>query len=126
MENNSNILKAAVLALLIIIVVLLINNDKENKNAPIDTKVGSINTKDDGYILNQKIEVLPALFNITKSNYYSLDCKSNYYTDITIAGSIIPESSILVSQGSEKQVLYIQGNNAKYFGADFTVTQDDI
>ncbi len=62
---------------------------------------------------------------ITGKQYYSLDCKSFKYTSINIGGFLIPDSSITIENGTEKQVLYVEGEKAKYFGADYDVIQDD-
>ncbi len=67
----------------------------------------------------------PVTSKITGQGNYALDCSTNKYTNITIGGSLIPESSIKVSEGNEKQVLYIEGAKAKYFGAEYDVVQDD-
>lgn len=78
------------------------------------------NKKDSKVILND----LPNN-KITGQGKYSLDCRSHKYTSMTIGGLLIPESSIEILDGSEKQVLYVEGEKAKYFGADYTVIQDD-
>jgi hypothetical protein len=62
---------------------------------------------------------------ITSQGEYSLNCSSVKYTAINIGGSIITESSINISKGNEKQVLYIENEKVKYFGADYHVIQDD-
>ncbi len=62
---------------------------------------------------------------ITLSGKYSLNCTSDRYTAINIAGAMIPESSINISKGHEKQVLYVENQKAKYFGAEYIVIQDD-
>ncbi len=66
----------------------------------------------------------PVINKITGQGNYALDCSTNKYTNITIGGSFIPESSIKISDGNEKQVLYIEGVKAKYFGAEYDVIQD--
>jgi hypothetical protein len=63
---------------------------------------------------------------IAKSGYYSLDCETKYYTDITIGGPLlIADSYIKIGEGHEDVVLYVEGDIAKYFGADYSVLQDD-
>ena len=62
---------------------------------------------------------------INRQGNYSLDCSTKKYTDITIEGSLIQESSIKISNGNEKQVLYVEGKKAKYFGSEYDVIQDD-
>ncbi len=57
---------------------------------------------------------------ITGKQYYSLDCKSFKYTSITIK-----TLKYVIENGTEKQVLYVEGEKAKYFGADYDVIQDD-
>lgn len=56
---------------------------------------------------------------------YSLDCKTNYYTAILTGGFLIKDPNISISKGSEKQVLYIENDKAKFFGAEYSVIQDD-
>jgi len=62
---------------------------------------------------------------ITGLGYYILECSTIKYTNITVGGSIIPESSIKISDGHEKQILYVEGEKAKYFGAKYSIIQDD-
>lgn len=75
---------------------------------------------------SQKIAIQKPIENkITKQNEYFLDCKTKYFTGITIGGSIIKESYIKISEGHERDTLYVNGSSAKFFGADYTVLQDD-
>ena len=67
----------------------------------------------------------PPVNKITSQGQYSLDCSSLKYTAINIGGFLIPESTINISDGHEKQVLYIEDKEAKYFGAEYEVIQDD-
>ena len=55
-----------------------------------------------------------------------MDCKTLYYTDIEIGGTLIKDSFIKVSDGNEKVVLYVEGKTAKYFGADYSVLLDNL
>ncbi len=77
-------------------------------------------------ILGRKMFIEKPLINkITKNNYYSLDCKMVYYTDVTIGGRVMKDSYIKISKDDEKAVLYVSGKTAKYFGADYTVLLDN-
>lgn len=67
----------------------------------------------------------PIINQITAQGNYSLNCSSVKYTDISIGGVLIPESTISIYNGTESQVLYIENDKAKYFGAEYTVIQDD-
>lgn len=77
-------------------------------------------------ILDKEIE-LPKLQEtlISKSGEYALDCKTAYYSAMVTGGFLIEKSSVKISEGSEKQVLYVEGKTAKFFGAEYTVIQDD-
>ena len=76
--------------------------------------------------VNQEISVKkPPESKITKRGNYSLDCKTHYYTSAVIGGSIINQTYIKISEGHERDTLYINGNSAKYFGANYDVLQDD-
>ncbi len=70
---------------------------------------------------------LPEIYGtpIYKVDRYALDCKTTYYTAILTGGVIINEPHISINKGNEQQVLYIERNTAKFFGADYTVIQDD-
>lgn len=77
---------------------------------------------------NEQIEIkieTPTINKITSQGQYSLDCSTVKYTTINVGGSLIPESSINISDGHEKQVLYVEDKTAKYFGAEYDVIQDD-
>lgn len=67
----------------------------------------------------------PLTNKITKSQDYALDCKTNYYTAITFGGDFIKDSSIRISEGQDRAVLYVEGKTAKYYGADYVVLLDD-
>lgn len=76
--------------------------------------------------VNQQINIVKPLENkITLRNSYKLDCKTKYYTAATIGGNIIKESTIKISEGHERDTMYIDNNSAKYFGSDYDVLQDD-
>ena len=62
---------------------------------------------------------------IFKLGNYSLDCKSKYYTSSIISAISTEESYITTSEGTERDTLYIDWENAKFFGADYNVLQDD-
>ena len=67
----------------------------------------------------------PQETNILKQWNYSLDCQTKYYSTSTIWGDIIEESYISTSEGHERETLYINWENAKFFWADFSTIQDD-
>jgi hypothetical protein len=62
---------------------------------------------------------------IMKRGSYSLDCKTHYYIGAVIGGSLIDETYIRVFEGNVRDTLYVDGASAKFFGADYTVLQDD-
>ena len=78
-------------------------------------------------ILDQELSLtIPAaLFPITKTQKYALDCRGNYYSDFTIGGELLSTTSVKIATSHEKQVLYVESKTAKYFGADYDVIQDD-
>jgi len=57
---------------------------------------------------------------------YTLDCRTKYYSAINLGGVLIPDAYFKISDGHEQQTLYVEGENAKFFGADFAVLQDDF
>jgi len=77
-------------------------------------------------LLGKEIE-LPKFIEskITKVGQYSLDCKNTYYTAIVTGGFLIEKPFVKVSEGSERQVLYVEDKTAKFYGADYFVIQDD-
>lgn len=79
-----------------------------------------------GNVMNKEIE-LPKITEalISKSGEYALDCQTTHYTAIVTGGFLIEKSYAKISEGHEKQVLYIEGETAKFFGAEYTVIQDD-
>ena len=62
---------------------------------------------------------------ITKTGSYGLDCQTTHYSAIVTGGFLIDESYVKISEGHEKQVLYVEDKIAKFFGADYAVIQDD-
>lgn len=63
---------------------------------------------------------------ITKQGKYALDCKTTNYTSIQIGDKTINTNSyIKISKGTERDTLYVNGNTAKFFGADYGVIQDN-
>ncbi len=58
-------------------------------------------------VLGKEMSIRKPLTNeITGSDYYSLNCETLYYTDITIGGELlIKDSYVKVSEGHEKAVL---------------------
>lgn len=77
-------------------------------------------------ILDKEIE-LPKLSEtvIAKSGHYNLDCQTTHYSAIITGGFLIDKSYAKISEGHEKQVLYVEGKAAKFFGAEYAVIQDD-
>jgi len=104
-----------IFALVVVITYLVIfdNNTELNNN---------MSTGAEDYLVTIK---KPETNIITGRGNYSLNCSTKKYTNITIEGSIIPESSIKISDGNEEQVLYVEELKAKYFGAEYDVIQDD-
>lgn len=80
-------------------------------------------------ILDEYINIaLPEPIPIEGIGYYNLDCRTLYYTAMAVSGgedSLIPQSYVKVSEGNEKEVLYIEGETAKFFGGNYSVLQDD-
>ena len=63
---------------------------------------------------------------IVRQGNYTLDCKTTNYTSIQIGDKIIFKNTYAkISKGSERDTLYISGNTAKFFGADYAVIQDN-
>jgi hypothetical protein len=77
-------------------------------------------------VLNKEIE-LPKLEEspISKSGEYALDCRTTHYSAILTGGFLIDKPSVKISEGSERQVLYVENKSAKFFGAEYSVIQDD-
>lgn len=67
----------------------------------------------------------PMETNIVKQWQYSLDCWIKYYTISLIGWDIIKDSYISTSEGHEREILYVNWENAQFFWADFSVIQDD-
>lgn len=63
---------------------------------------------------------------ITKQGEYALDCKTTNYASIQIGDKIIFKNTyVKISKGSERDTLYVSGDTAKFFGAVYTVIQDN-
>lgn len=62
---------------------------------------------------------------ITQKGSYALDCSTKYYSNIAIGGNLIPETFIKISEGHERDTLYVENETAKFFGADYQVIQDN-
>lgn len=62
---------------------------------------------------------------ISKQWKYSLDCSTKYYTNTNIGGEIVQDSFIKTSEWHERNTLYVDGEEANFFGADYQVIQDD-
>lgn len=79
-----------------------------------------------GTVLGQEIDLpkLPEVA-ISKRGRYNLDCQTSNYTAIVTGGFLIDKSYVKISEGSEKQVLYVENDTAKFFGAEYRVIQDD-
>lgn len=77
-------------------------------------------------VLNKEIE-LPKITEsvISKRGRYALDCNTTYYSAIVTGGFLIEKPSVKISEGHEKEVLYVENKTAKFFGADYAVIQDD-
>lgn len=77
-------------------------------------------------VLDKEIE-LPKLLEtkIVKVGRYGLDCQTTHYSAIVTGGFLIDESYVKIAEGHEKQVLYVENETAKFFGADYSVIQDD-
>lgn len=105
------------------------NNQSENINKAEPLEITS-DSKNNELVLNEllgkEIE-LPKLQEtpISKSGEYALDCQTKYYTALNTGGFLGEKPFVRISDGHEKQVLYIEGVNAKFFGAEYRVLQDD-
>jgi len=89
-----------------------------------------LNNNNQGIKLSNILEkeiVLPKLTEskISKIGRYGLDCQTTHYSAILTGGFLIDESYVKISEGHEKQVLYVENDTAKFFGADYSVIQDD-
>lgn len=108
---KKNILKLITLAILVVVATMFILDGKNIKLSNIlDKKIG----------LPKLVETT-----ISKSGRYSLDCQTTHYSAIVTGGSLIKEPYVKISEGNEKQVLYIEDEIAKFFGANYSVIQDD-
>lgn len=56
---------------------------------------------------------------------YSLDCQTTYFTTISTGGILLPAPFIKISEGHDKQVLYVEEKKAKFFGGEYDVVQDN-
>lgn len=74
---------------------------------------------------NEEIKIeKPKVNEITAVEKYSLDCQTKDYTSIQIGGEIINETYIKVSKAKERETLYVSGDSAQFFGADYIVLDD--
>lgn len=101
------------------------NDENTHKIMELERRVQELikdneNWKDKEIIINK-----PANSIISKKWNYSLDCKTKYFTNTIIEWSLINKSYIKTSEWHEKVVLYVNNNTAKFFGADFSIIQDD-
>ena len=106
-----NIFKLLTVVLLLAVGIFFFLNRKDVKlNSVLDKEIG-----------------LPKLSEtrILKTGRYSLDCQTTQYSAIVTGGFLISEPYIKISEGHEKQVLYVEDKIAKFFGADYDVVQDD-
>jgi hypothetical protein len=78
-------------------------------------------------ILEKKI-VIPKIVEskIHKTGRYKLDCQTTHYSAMLTGGFLIDESYVKISEGHEKEVLYVENDSAKFFGGDYFVVQDDV
>ena len=60
------------------------------------------------------------------SGEYYLECTNRYLSVITLAGSIDPDNSFRISKGKEKGIIYVEGESAKFYGANYIVLRDVI
>ena len=74
---------------------------------------------------NDEIKIeKPKVNEIIALGDYSLDCQTKDYTSIQIGGEIIDETYIKISKAKERETLYVSGESAKFFGADYIVLED--
>lgn len=75
--------------------------------------------------IKQEIPIEKPIENsISKQGNYTLDCSTTYYMGAVIGGEIIDGTYIKISEGHERETLYVEGKTAKFFGSDYTVIQD--
>lgn len=70
---------------------------------------------------------LPILLPITGQKEYRIDCRTQQYAALVIGkeDSLLPKSYVRLEEGDEQSVIYVNGDIAQYFGADYSVIQDD-
>jgi hypothetical protein len=76
--------------------------------------------------IGEEISIIKPMENlIWKQWEYTLNCKTEYYINTNIGWTIIKESYIKTSKWNERDTLYVDGEKAKFFGAEYLVIQDD-
>jgi len=75
----------------------------------------------------QFVLTMPDLLPIEKQGTYKMDCRTHEYAALVVGeeGSVFPDSYIRLERASEQSVIYVEGDVAQYFGAEYNVLQDD-